>query len=277
MIKINIVPLMVSVWRFIKKHILRRKLTPQRNFGLKRDKPDKRDVFYHAKRTFAELPSSTYMKNINSFPWRYEQGIIGSCVGHGVVEAFRKVLQVNSMSDFDGSRLYAYYNARENEDKEKDAGASIRDGIKALNTYGLCKESTWPYIVSKFAIKPPDEAYMEGLQHQALVYQRIYPVTKEAIMDALYNGFPVIYGKILYESFMSSTVEASGIVPTPKRCEDEVGGHCMVAFDYDEEGTIELNTWGEHWGFNRGCAKIPWKYILNSKKCFDFWVLYLTE
>jgi len=272
-IKINF----VAVWKFIKRYILRRKPTPKIFFGLKRDTYDSRDKIYRAKKSFVELPESTNMKNINMFPWRYDQGPLGSCVGNGIVEAFRKTLLTNKQPDLDGSRLYAYYNARAPEDKFEDAGASIRDGIKGLNAYGLCKEETWPYVISKFAVKPPDAAFIEGLNHQALVYERIYPISKTAIMDALSRGFPVVYGKILFKSFMSDDVAKTGIVPYPGRCEDEVGGHCETMFDYDPEGVIELNTWGENWGFNRGCDKIPWKYILDSKKCFDFWVIYLTE
>jgi hypothetical protein len=267
----------VAVWRFIRRYILRKQPTPKQNFGLIRDKPDNRDQIYQVKRKIAALPESTDMKNIKEFPWRYDQSILGSCVGNGVVAAFRRTLQVNNMPDLDGSRLYAYYNAREPEYKNEDSGASIRDGIKGLNAYGLCKEETWPYIIYKFAVKPSHEAFVEGLDHQALTYKRIYPVTKEAIMDAVSRGYPVVYGKLLYESFMTDKVVETGIVPVPGCCEDFVGGHCMVIFDYEKDYTIELNSWGRNWGFLEGVCRVPWQYVLNSKKAFDFWVIYLTE
>lgn len=270
-IKINF----VGVWKFIKKYILRRKPTPTRNFGLIRDKPDPRDKVYSVKRSLQELPETTERRNINQFLWRYDQGALGSCVGNGVVTAFRRTLQVNNHLDHDGSRLYAYYNAREPENKNVDSGASIRDGIKGLNAYGLCKEETWPYIIAKFAEKPPDNAFAEGLDHQTLLYERI-PQMKIAIMDVLSKGYAVVYGMQLYESFMKEEVARTGIVPYPKCYEDYVGGHCLTIFDYDKDNVVVLNSWGAGWGVNQVCT-IPWKYILKTDYSFDLWCIKLTE
>lgn len=263
---------------FFRRYILKQKPPEPVFFGLKKDKEDRRDIPYRAKYRAERLPESTFLKNINAFPFRYDQKDIGSCVGHGIVEAFQRVLQVNQQEMFFPSRLFAYYNARDNDQKGEDAGASIRNGIKAVNAFGLCKEDTWPYRTERFAQKPPIEAYIEGLDHQVLQYRRIYPVTKEAIQDALYRGFPVVYGKLLYESFLSDNVAKTGVVPYPRRCwEQQMGGHCMVIFDYDKDYCIELNSWGESWGFMEGCCKVPWKYVLDSRLAFDFWVIYKSE
>jgi C1A family cysteine protease len=272
-IKINF----IAIWRLVRRYILRKKPVTQVNFGLVRDKPDPRDQIYRARVRIQDLPESTDMKNLSAFPWRYDQGALGSCVGNGVVETFRRVLQVNNQQDLDGSRLFAYYNARTDDCKGEDCGASIRDGIKGLNKYGLCREDTWKYITGKFAVKPPEEAFAEGEGHQVIHYERIYPATKEAIMDAVSRGYPVVYGKILYESFMTDKVKELGIVPYPKTCrEEKVGGHCMVIFDYEKDYTIELNSWGKEWGLGGAC-RVPWKYVLNKDFCFDFWTIYLTE
>jgi C1A family cysteine protease len=245
--------ILAAMWKFFKRHILRKKLQKY-NFGLIPDKWDSRDILYRVQRPIAVLPPSTNRKNISAFPIRYDQGGIGSCVGNGVVAAFRRTLQVNLMNDFDASRLFAYYIAR--EDKSNDTGAQIRDAFKAINNFGLCSEKTWPYHESDFAKEPFTYAFLEALDHQSLVYERIYPVTKEAIMDAVSRGFPVVYGMKLYESFMSTEVARSGIVPIPKRCEEEVGGHCKVIFDYEPDRVIELNSWGACWGQN-GVCEIP--------------------
>ena len=265
-IKINF----VAVYKFIKKYILRRK-PAHRNFGYVRDKWDSRDTYYKV-RVIKDLPVSTQRKNINSFFLRYDQGNIGSCVANGICYAFRRVLQVNAMPDFDVSRLFAYYNAR--QDKQNDTGASIRDGFKAVNKFGICSEKKWPYITHQFAITPFPDSYTEALAHQSITYERIYPVTKEAIMDIIARGLPVVYGKMLFESFMTEEVARTGKVPMPRRCESEVGGHCMTIFDYNEKYTIELNSWGGDWG-QTGVCEVPWDYVL--KHGSDFWTFYLTE
>ena len=263
----------VAVISLFRKYILRRK--PQRkNFGFIKDKWDERDIVYKV-RAPGRAPASTNRKNISEFPFRYDQGNLGSCVGNGVSEAFRRVLQVNKMPDFDPSRLFTYWISR--IDKANDTGASIRDAFKAINIYGICSERSWPYVTDRFADLPPDNAFKEALDHQAIKYERIYPVTRDAIMDAVSNGFPVVYGKELYESFMTDKVAKLGLVSVPKTCREQpVGGHCMVIFDYDEDGTIELNSWGESWGFGGACH-VPWEYVLNSKLTSDFWILYKTE
>lgn len=266
----------IAMIRFIRR-LFKRKPVPVRNFGLKRDKVDPRDRVYTPRyKARVLLPESTERRNFKNFPFRWDQGSIGSCTGHGAAAGFIRALIKNNQPIYDPSRLYAYYNAREDDCKAEDSGASIRDVIKGLNKYGLCKEETWPYIPSKFAVKPSDQAYTEGEKHQTLEYYRIYPVTKEAIMSAIYEGYAIVYGQILYESFMSEEVARTGIVPYPKCWEDQVGGHCKCVTDYEEAGVFELNSWGRTWGSDGGCL-IPWKYILDPKKSFDMWVIKLTE
>lgn len=273
-IKVNF----VAMWRLFKKYVLKRKTLPTWNFGLKRDVFDPRDKVYtpRYRADIMEYPKSTERRNFKFFPYRWNQEDIGSCTGNGGMGGFVQALLRNNMPVFEPSRLYAYYNARTPDCKQEDSGASIRDLIKGLNKYGVCKEETWPYITSKYAVEPSNEAYMEAADHQILDYYRIYPVTKEAIMDAIYNGYAIVYGQILYESFMDEGVARTGIVPNPKCWEDEIGGHCKCAMDYEPEGVFELNSWGREWGWDGGCL-IPWKYILDKNKSFDLWVIKLTE
>jgi len=267
----------VGVWKFIRRYILRKRPTPTRNFGLKRDTVDNRDFVFAPKYKLEPPPETTARKNFKDFPFRWDQGSIGSCTGHGGSAGFIKALITNGQPIFEPSRLFAYYNARTDEYKNDDSGASIRDTIKGLNKFGLCKEETWPYDIYKFANKPSDQAFAEGEQHQALSYYRIFPVTKEAIMSAIYEGYAVVYGQILYESFMSAEVATTGIVPYPKKCkENEVGGHCKCILDYEPAGVFELNSWNKSWGIDGGCL-IPWKYVLDNNKSFDFWVIKITE
>lgn len=267
-IRINL----VTIYKLVRRFIWKRK---SHVFGLIPDKDDNRDFIYMAKRLKLDLPATTDKVNIKAFPWRYNQGSLGSCVGHGDVEAFRRVLQVTGKPDFAPSPLFAYWIARDN--KYEDTGASIRDSFKAMNTYGLCSESKWPYITRNFDVTPPQYVFEEAEKHQTIRYERIYPVSKEAIMDAVSQGFPVVYGKSLYSSFMSERVASTGKVPKPNTCRESfLGGHCMVIFDYDEEGTIELNSWGSSWG-DGGVCHVPWDYVLDGKLCRDFWVIFLTE
>lgn len=266
-IKVNIVPLI----KWLIKKMLRRK---SHNFGWKPDKWDERDIYYKARRPVSNLPLSTGMENISEFHYRYDQGNIGSCVGNGSVAGFRRILQVNKQTDFDASRLFSYYIARADNEKGNDSGAMIRDSFKAINKYGLCSEQLWPYITTRFADKPPDIAFKEAQDHQSIRYERIYPPSEDYIKDALYHHYCVVFGIVLHNSFMSDEVARTGIVPDPKCWDTEVGGHCLVCFDYTEEGVWVLNSWGKSWGI-AGICFITWKNLLKFGS--DFWIFYTIE
>jgi len=262
----------VSLYKFVKKYIVRRKKVPYA-LGAIKDIDDPRDIVYKVRR-YKGLPESTNRQNIRKFCHRYDQKSLGSCVGHGVAEAYRHVLKVNGQPDFAPSRLFAYYIAR--EDKKNDTGASIRNAFKAINKLGLCSEKTIPYHINKFAETPSPEALTEALDHQSIRYERL-PQTKEAIKDTISRGYPVVYGKLLYDSFMSEQVAESGEIPLPDKNNETLhGGHCMVIFDYDKYGTVELNSWGFDWG-QGGLCHVPWEYVLDPKLCMDFWTFYVVE
>jgi C1A family cysteine protease len=259
---------LVSIFKFV--FGLFKKDKSKYNFGLIQDKTDYRDHIYRLKSPSINLPVSTERRNISNFPYRYNQGNLGSCVGHGVSEAYRAILFNLKKPDFEPSRLFAYYIARNN--KKRDTGASIREAFKAVNKYGLCGEITWPYS-KLFNQKPTKEAFKEALNHQSIKYERL-PQSKLAIMDAITNGNVVVYGKQIFDSFM---IPKDGNVPYPDvKTEPYHGGHCMVIFDYDENGTVELNSWGSAWG-RGGTCNVPWRYVLDPNLCSDFWVFYLVE
>ena len=130
-----------------------------RGYGRIPDLPDQRDhLLAKEPKPRAVLPASIDLRSRN-----YgidDQGQLGSCVGHGTEGAFRNLLAHEAVADFAGSRLGLYYCARVIEhDTAQDAGAQIRDGVKAAANTGVMPEALWPYVISKFAEKPPAAAY----------------------------------------------------------------------------------------------------------------------
>jgi len=244
--------------------------TSKHALGRHADLPDQRDFKFSLSRTTgAAHPIAYRAKNFGI----YDQGNLGSCVGHGVTGAFRQLLAHENLPDYVGSRLGVYYGAREIENTVAvDAGASIRDGVKVVNNTGLMPEIMWPYIESAFATKPPPAAYAAAKKHIAIQYQSVDNKDYDACCRAIYQNGNLIIGITVYESFESDVVARNGKVPLPQPKEQVLGGHCMRAIGYTPKNLIIANSWGTGWG-DFGLCYLPREYVTNPSLASDFWTL----
>jgi C1A family cysteine protease len=173
----------------------------------------------------------------------------------------------------DFSRLFIYYNERAIEHTIKsDSGAMIRDGIKTLNKQGVCSETKWPYLVSKFQVKPTPVCYKDAGKHKITSYRRT--MTLDEMRACLAEGFPFVFGFTVYESFESQAVAKTGVVTMPKKGEKSLGGHAVLAVGYNDvkERFIVRNSWGEGWGM-KGYFTMPYKYVADRNFSDDFWTI----
>lgn len=205
----------------------------------------------------------------------YDQGQTGSCTGNGWSFCHKfTMVREHQPHIFRPSRLQIYYDERVLAGtQDYDSGAQIRDGAKVLAKIGTCPEYMWPYDESKALVKPTRACYVEAAKHQALVYSRV-PQTQVDLEACLAEGYPVVFGFTVYESFESGVVAASGMVPMPRRNEAVMGGHCVVIVGYDKALRLFIcrNSWGAGWG-DGGYFYMPYDYILNGDLADDFWVL----
>jgi C1A family cysteine protease len=148
----------------------------------------------------------------------------------------------------------------------------LRDGIKTLAKQGVCSEKSWPYKISKFTVKPNVACYKEALKHQIISYHRI--LTLDEMRACLAEGFPFVFGFTVYESFESQEVARTGVVNMPKRSEQVMGGHAVMAVGYDDsqERFIVRNSWGTSWGI-KGYFTMPYKYIADRNLSDDVWTI----
>ena len=204
---------------------------------------------------------------------------VHNCVGQGTTGTIHFGRIKQKLPDFGNpSRLMSYYLAREIEGTvDEDSGAQIRDGIKGAATYGLCPETEWPYDVERFAQKPTDKCYKEAIKNRAVNYYRV-DQTLDAMKTCLAEGFPIIFGCSVFESFESEEVSRTGIVPMPGKRDSEIGGHCMVIVGYDDSTKMwkVRNSWGEGWGKGGYCF-MPYDYLTDSDLASDFWTVRLVS
>jgi len=212
----------------------------------------------------------------SKFKTIYDQGSIGSCTAN----AFCYAYNFNDTS-FNPSRLFLYYNERllDNDNHISiDDGSTMTQGINALKRYGISSEKLWPYVINKFAIKPPIAAYNDGLLHQ--VISAIYlNQTLNTLKACIQSGQPFVCGIAVYESFESDIVASTGYVPIPNPdTESLLGGHAIICVGYDDSKQvfIMLNSWGKSWGVN-GSFYLPYNYLTNTNLAGDFWKITKIE
>lgn len=263
----------------------------QHVYNWRPDLPDQRDKMYSLNklglgtaRKAKPLPKSVDLRPLCSPV--VNQGDIGSCTGNslaGHLEFLELQQQRQHLAQhpelFDPtkfepfSRLFIYYNERVIEGTvNQDAGAQIRDGIKTLNQTGACREAVWAYSDANEFLKPPPQAYAEALNHKISLYLRINGLAE--MKHCLAQGFPFVFGFTVYESFEGPKTAKTGIVSMPKRNEQVMGGHAVMAVGYDDakKWVIVRNSWGTDWG-DKGYFYLPYSYIGSNSLADDFWTI----
>lgn len=235
---------------------------------------DERD-FKSLRKLLAPVTLPTEFKLDREIPVS-DQLEIGSCVSNAACSAFRyEVAQLTNNFDFEPSRLFVYFNARKLQGWEReDSGAFIRDGFKSLNKWGVAKEETWKYDISKFAIDPPKLAYDDALNQIAVKYARVNQ-DLTAIKQTLVSGAAVSFGFNVYQSFFGSwSNKKDPIMPLPKSGEILQGGHAILAIGYSDSKKAFLiqNSWGTGWG-DKGLFWMPYSFALNPNEADDFWCI----
>jgi len=179
------------------------------------------------------------------------------------------------------SPLFTYYTTREIQGTvNSDSGATIRDALKSAVNYGVIEEKLMPYIPSNFKKKPAQVLYDEALKHQTLVYKRILNNSLQDMIQCLTEGFPFVFGILLYNSFLTRTVQTTGFVTKPTNKERLLGGHCMLCHGWFHKNGqnyfIVQNSWGTRWG-DKGFCYIPFEYMTDTTKTLDLWTIRLQE
>ena len=247
---------------------------PTTKYGWVRDLPDIRDKFYKPNlESWFSIANEVDLRS--KCPPIYNQGKLGSCTANAIAFAYQYDENKQNTEDKTiPSRLFIYYNEREMEGTiNSDSGAQIRDGIKSINKVGICDETMWPYDISKFTEKPTENCYKFAKSHHSLLYRRVNQ-SISSIRNALNEGYPVVFGFSVYESFESEEVAKTGLMPMPKENEKVLGGHAVAVVGYcdKQKHFIIRNSWGEEWG-DEGYFYMPYKFITNPQYANDFWTV----
>jgi C1A family cysteine protease len=224
-----------------------------------------------------QLPESVDLRP--GCPPVYDQGQLGSCTANAIGGALEFAqIKEKKANPFTPSRLFIYYNERVIEHTvDSDSGAQIRDGVKSVHKLGAPPETDWPYDINQFATKPPEQAYTDATNYQAILYQRVTP-TLGQLKGCLASGYPFVFGFTVYESFESQEMANTGHLGMPQSGEKQLGGHAVLAVGYEDSSQtfIVRNSWGADWGI-KGYFTMPYPYLLQGTLASDFWTIRSVE
>lgn len=248
-----------------------------KKYGWIPSKPDHRDkLFFNA---FPPKPIVVKSASLRSgMPKVYDQGQLGSCTGNAIAGAFEYDQMKQGLKDFMPSRLFIYYGERSIEGTiPLDNGASLRDGFIVINKSGVCSEVTCPYDIANFTNKPSVNAYTEALTHKSVKYMSI-PATVTALKQAIVEGYPVIIGFSVPQSFESQSLATTGFMTIPTQKDKIIGGHAVVICGFNDNltnnnttGFFEVrNSWSPDWGLG-GYFWLPYNNV--NTLVSDCWVL----
>jgi C1A family cysteine protease len=169
----------------------------------------------------------------------------------------------------DVSRLFIYYNSRAKENQSRvltDSGCTMTSAIEALEEFGTCLESIWPYEISQVNSRPSDRAFQEAKNHKITEALQI-EIDLYEMKSCLAQGFPFAFGLRLFKSFDKAST--MGVVPMPTASDrirsshgrshhffiqDEnrlfcSSSHALLAVGYSDQSKsfIVRNSWGEDW------------------------------
>lgn len=253
-----------------------------RKLTYRRDLPDDRDEPFDATRVRARRTSLPLMlaAGIVMLPITSrvsDQGGVGSCVCNAACDGFELLDDKPEPEQL--SRLDLYMKCRLQLGEEcLDEGTYPRTALRMFSKLGVCRESIWPYDVSKVFVRPPIAALQDGYDHRISGYYRI--ITKGLargadVRTAIDHGHPVIFGTDVGQPFCDYDGTREDLFwEYPAH---PVGGHSMLIVGYRQRsdgrfGYLVRNSWGEDWG-SRAIPGHAWVSEEYMHEFTDLWVL----
>lgn len=171
------------------------------------------------------------------------QGRMGSCGGHAGSSVLECLNWLDTKDWIQLSRMWCYIAAqRETGHNGRDVGCTISGLAKAMQSRGVCLESSLPYP-DRYSDVLPRSAAEEAAQHKIKTFTRL-PTAEQARqfigsgLGLIAIGLPWMNG---FQNGEISSRTANG---------GSIGGHALAVTGYDDSRRLfeVANSWGQQAG-----------------------------
>lgn len=244
------------------------------------DVPDHRDLLAASSPNILRDagPMSAQFDNRSLCSSIEDQGELGSCTAHAGVGALEFYEKSHKGKYSNYSRLFLYKKTRDLSNLKGDTGASLRQTMKAMAKFGICREKLWPYRVSTFENAPSSVQLADAALHQALKYYKLDQPDKNLflmnIKRSISNGNSAVIGFSCFNEAFAGA-EDEGIIKFPEKSDKFAGGHAVLIVGYTKDSLIIKNSWGRWWG-DHGYGYLSNDYVLKGL-AQDCWTLEEAE
>ncbi|CAF0771262.1 unnamed protein product [Adineta ricciae] len=217
-------------------------------------------------------------ENVNLRPYMTEiedQGDMGSCVANAIAGSLEYLYKRYARLKLDVSRLFIDFNARianldwrnqqqfviDINNPRNSFGTQREAGLRALQQYGFCKESLWPYDRSLYLRPPPLSVYKEAARRSIIPLK--IPINVDSVRTCLAHQIPVLVGILLSSN---DAYHNQGWIKIPTKPPVDEGYHACLVVGYDDstEHFIIRNSWGAQWG-DKGYCYVPYQYLVDRR------------
>ncbi|MDX1462597.1 MAG: C1 family peptidase [Marinirhabdus sp.] len=244
-----------TVWMFAQEYPM----------GMDWDEESYRSIPYKAQftsATYEDLPKAVSLEKWSPIPGN--QGQYGTCVAYASAYGLRTMMLAKDRNITDKQTItanalspsYVYELIRKEDDIACNKGANPKLGLEALKVAGAPSLNSLPYQCNPTISK---EVQMEAIDYRIRDYQTLFffdvqeaGVKTNTTKKALTEGYPVLLGMKLPESFFRATKVWRSKPEDKGTTAKKHGYHAMVVIGYDdnyEGGAFRLlNSWGTAWG-----------------------------
>lgn len=207
----------------------------ERKFGALQSPIDRRD-WHYAKVIGIEqkFPQEYLLTNRFKYTIR-DQGIFGTCVGHGVAaHKEEREFVDNPESPPSLSPLFIYSECKKIDGIPNIEGTYIRAAMKVINDLGVCTEQKHSYnlLTNVFRLpEPSQEAKSEATKFKNQAYAQV--TTLDEFKSAMMRDGALPFAIIVTENFFDVSQDYNLQMPDGKF----LGAHCMCAIGWDDNRT----------------------------------------